>query len=102
MRQHVLHLLCHFSNPMIICAQTLDHETEANRGRADTWDRKSGHHAKNSKNNQLNPFMWRLSWTVFVCLLTCSCLWYSVSFSFDVLCFVSFSDLGGDQAKFTS
>lgn len=39
MRQHVLHLLGHFCNPVIIWGQTLDHETKANRGRSDTWEK---------------------------------------------------------------
>lgn len=33
-------------------------------------------------------------------LHTCSCLWNTVSLPLNVLCFVSFSHLGGDQAQF--
>lgn len=48
MRQHVLYLLGHPSDPLIICAQTLYHEAESNRARSDTWGEENDRRAKRS------------------------------------------------------
>lgn len=61
-RQHVLHLLGHLGNPVILGTQTLDHEAEAHGARSDTLseEEETPSPEPNKTNIQLHAYVGRI------------------------------------------
>lgn len=73
------------------------------RPNSEPWNQgPSGWHLEKGKGNKVEGPAEPLSWTRRLYLHTCSCLGNTVSVPLDVLCFVGFSHLGGDEAQFHS